>query len=81
MIIEENIIYSQDCRYGINFDQSDGNCEEQAKAVAIALNNHDELVEMLTEFNLLNLNYKDYNGSDLQAKVNKLLKKLKLLKL
>lgn len=49
MITESDCILDNSCRYKIDFDTSDSNCEEQIKAVSVAINNHEALVELLTK--------------------------------
>lgn len=56
MICEDGdgYIYSQDCRYSINFDDTYINCFEQKSFVANAINSHDKLTEQNNEIKLVN---------------------------
>lgn len=62
MITDTDCIVDQDYRYKIDFDGSDSNCEEQIKAVAVAIDNHDALVEALNDLlmEIKDCNIKDY---------------------
>jgi len=46
---EYDCILDKDCRYKIDFDVSDSNCEDQVMLVAKAINNHDALVKALND--------------------------------
>ena len=45
---DNDCIMSNDCRYKIDFDVSDSNCDEQIEVLTNALNSHDKLKELLS---------------------------------
>lgn len=73
MSTEENHVFSADSRYNIRTDISDTTCEEQAEVIAMALNNHDKLLQMVKDFDARSQNNKDYFNTPFESEVNRLL--------